>query len=93
MWQPGEQPTLHIAIIQDITERKAVETKVKTLSGLLPICDSCKKIRDDKGYWNRIEAYIRKHSEAEFSHGICPDCMDKIYRDQDWYIRCKKKKS
>lgn len=51
----------------------------KTLSGMLPICASCKKIRDDKGYWNQIEAYITEHSEAKFSHGICPECMKKLY--------------
>lgn len=54
-------------------------SKVKTLSGFLPICASCKKIRDDQGYWNQIEVYIRNHSEAEFSHGICPDCAKKLY--------------
>lgn len=54
-------------------------TKIKTLSGLLPICASCKKIRDDKGYWNRIETYISDHSEAEFSHSICPECTKKLY--------------
>jgi hypothetical protein len=53
--------------------------EVKTLSGFLPICASCKNIRDDKGYWNQIEAYISKHSEAEFSHGICPECLEKFY--------------
>ncbi len=53
--------------------------KVNLLGGLLPICASCKKIRDDKGYWNQIETYIRDHSEAEFSHGICPDCAKKLY--------------
>jgi hypothetical protein len=56
--------------------------KVKTLRGLIPICSSCKKIRDDKGYWNQIEVFIRDHSEAEFSHGICPDCMKKLYPDE-----------
>jgi PAS domain S-box-containing protein len=56
-------------------------TEVKQLSGLLPICASCKKIRDDKGYWNQIESYIRDRSEAEFSHGICPECMKKLYPD------------
>jgi hypothetical protein len=59
---------------------KALE-EVKTLSGFLPICASCKKIRDDKGYWNQIEAYISEHSEAEFSHGICPGCAEKLYPD------------
>jgi len=53
--------------------------EVKTLSGLLPICASCKKIRDDTGYWSSIETYIRQHSDAQFSHGICPDCMVKLY--------------
>lgn len=53
--------------------------KVNLLGGLLPICASCKKIRDDKGYWNQVETYIRDHSEAEFSHGICPDCAKKLY--------------
>lgn len=79
----------------DITERKRTEeerekliqelqnalSQVKALKGLLPICASCKKIRDDSGYWNQIESYIRDHSEAEFSHGICPDCMKKLYPD------------
>ena len=55
--------------------------KVKTLSGLLPICSSCKKIRDDKGYWKQIETYIQDHSEAEFSHGICQECAKKMYSD------------
>jgi hypothetical protein len=52
---------------------------VKTLAGLLPICSSCKKIRDDQGYWTQIESYIHKHSDAQFSHGICPDCAKKLY--------------
>jgi CHASE3 domain sensor protein len=55
--------------------------KVKTLSGLLPICASCKKIRDDRGYWNQIEVYIRDHSQADFSHSMCPECMKKWYPD------------
>ncbi len=54
-------------------------SQVKLLSGFLPICASCKKIRDDKGYWNQIETYIQKHSEAEFSHSICPDCSQRLY--------------
>jgi len=52
---------------------------IKTLSGLLPICFSCKQIRDDKGYWNQIDTYIRDHTEAEFTHGICPPCVQKLY--------------
>ena len=52
---------------------------VKTLSGLLPICASCKHIRDDKGYWHQVEAYIQQHSSAVFTHGLCPQCAQKIY--------------
>jgi len=55
--------------------------KVKTLSGFLPICASCKKIRDDKGYWNQIEAYLSAHSEVEFSHSLCPECARKLFPD------------
>jgi len=53
--------------------------KVKTLSGLLPICASCKKIRDDKGYWTQVEVYVREHTDAEFTHGICPECAARLY--------------
>jgi hypothetical protein len=53
--------------------------KIKTLSGLLPICSSCKKIRDDKGYWNQVEDYVAEHTEASFSHSICPECMERLY--------------
>jgi PAS domain S-box-containing protein len=80
-------------IARDITARKQAEEErekliiklqeaidnIKTLKGLLPICANCKKIRDDKGYWNQIEAFIRDHSEAEFSHSICPPCSEKLY--------------
>jgi PAS domain S-box-containing protein len=83
----------------NITERKRAEeerekmirelqnalAEIKTLSGLLPICAHCKNIRDDKGYWNKIEAYIHKHSDAEFTHGICPECAKKYYPDMDIY--------
>jgi PAS domain S-box-containing protein len=80
-------------IIRDIGERKTAEhererlirelqdalAKVKSLSGLLPICASCKKIRDEVGQWHVLEIYIRDHTEADFSHGICPDCQKKLY--------------
>ena len=68
-------------------------SNVKTLSGLVPICANCKKIRDDSGYWNQIETYVQKHSEAEFSHGMCPDCSEEFYGDQNWYKKVKKKQS
>ena len=65
-------------LVADLTEALA---EVKKLSGFLPICSSCKKIRDDQGYWRQVEEYIRDHSEAEFSHSICPECAKKLYPD------------
>ncbi len=93
------------AIVRDVTDRKHTEEErkklilelqealnnIKTLKGLLPICANCKKIRDDKGYWSQIEGYIESHSDALFSHGICPECEEKLYGDQDWYKKMKKK--
>jgi len=64
------------ALIDDLKKALA---EIRTLSGLLPICSSCKKIRDDMGYWRQIEEYISKHSEAEFTHGLCPSCAKKLY--------------
>jgi PAS domain-containing protein len=95
--QQVESQDVWCGVILDITERKGAEEErnqlvlnlqraladVKTLRGFLPICASCKKIRDDKGYWNQIESYIRDHSEAEFSHGICPGCAKELYPDLD----------
>ncbi|MCB2171093.1 MAG: hypothetical protein KQI78_25835 [Deltaproteobacteria bacterium] len=82
-------------ILRDITKRKQIEgdrenlivqlqkalAEVKTLKGILPICASCKKIRNDEGYWDQIESYISRRSEAEFSHGICPECAKKLCPD------------
>lgn len=62
-------------------ELTASFSKIKVLQGFLPICASCKKIRDDSGYWNQLESYIAQHSEAEFSHSICPDCANRLYPD------------
>lgn len=67
---------------RDLT--KALE-EVKVLSGLLPICSSCKKIRDDQGYWNLIDQYIEKHSDVQFTHGICEDCAEKLYGNEKWF--------
>ena len=90
LWK-DKQATLNF--LSDITERKQAEeererlilelqdalSKIRTLSGLLPICASCKKIRNDKGYWEQIEIYIKNHSDADFSHSICPECIKKLY--------------
>lgn len=62
-----------------ITELNEALDKVKTLSGFIPICAACKKIRNDKGYWEQVEDYIREHSEAEFTHSMCPECAEKFY--------------
>ena len=84
-----------VLVLHDLSERRALELErekliadlqaalgdIKTLRGLLPICASCKKIRDDEGSWNGLERYIMDHSDAQFSHDICPDCMRKLYPD------------
>jgi hypothetical protein len=62
-----------------IQELQAALARVKLLSGLLPICANCKKVRDDQGYWKQVESYIESHSEATFSHGICPECLHQLY--------------
>ena len=68
---------------REVMVKKMMEAlaEVKTLSGLLPMCSNCKSIRDDRGYWKRIEAYISEHSDAEFSHGLCPKCASELYPD------------
>jgi len=98
----NDTPVELLGIFRDITERKLQErekerliseikealSKVKALEGILPICASCKMIRDEKGKWNPVEFYIRARSTAEFSHGICPDCAKKLYPD---FFGCEKK--
>ncbi len=89
------RPIALVGVARDISARKQAErereelvrqlqdalARIKTLRGLLPICASCKKVRDDQGYWKQIESYIREHSEAEFSHSMCPECMERWYGD------------
>jgi len=93
VFEDSEGESRTCLIIRDISERKLAEherdrlirelqealARVKNLSGLLPICASCKKIRDEHGLWYSLEIYIRNHSEADFSHGICPDCRKRLY--------------
>lgn len=90
------RPLRMSGIHMDITDRKKIEKErdelveslqkalkeIKTLQGILPLCSFCKKIRNDKGYWEQVEVYIRRHSEADISHSICPDCMKKHYPKQ-----------
>ena len=93
VFQSPEGNSRTCIIIRDITGRRAAEAererliselqdalgRVKSLSGLLPMCASCRKIRDKQGAWHNLEAYIRNHTEADFSHGICPDCHRALY--------------
>ena len=72
-----------------IAELQAAVANVKTLSGLIPICASCKKIRDDQGYWTQLETYLAQHSHAEFSHSLCLDCMRKLYPDLSGEIEAR----
>lgn len=88
-----------IGVVFDVSEQKKAEgerirliqeletalAEIKTLSGMLPICSSCKKIRDDQGYWQQLETYIETHSQALFSHSICPVCSKALYGDQPWF--------
>ena len=67
------------ALAAKVEELRQALDQIKTLRGIVPICANCKKIRDDKGYWNQVEAYVCEHTEAEFSHDICPECMKKLY--------------
>lgn len=68
-------------LVEKMALEKALQ-QIKTLRGLLPICASCKSIRDDRGYWSRIETYLDEHSELKLSHGICPACMEKLYPEE-----------
>lgn len=91
-------------LVREIEQRKRAEeqrermildlqvalSEIKTLRGLFPICAHCKKIRDEKGYWNRIESYIEAHSEVKFSHGLCETCSDDLYGDETWYKEMKR---
>ena len=73
---------LQASLHQRVAELEEALASVKTLQGLLPICSYCKKIRTDGNYWQQVEAYISEHSEATFSHGICPDCYIKYIQPQ-----------
>lgn len=68
-------------LIQRNEELQDALSEIKQLRGIISICSACKKIRDNQGFWQHVEVYIRDHSEAEFSHGICPDCINKLYPD------------
>lgn len=67
------------ALKEKIRELEIAAEHIKTLKGIIPICSGCKKIRDDRGYWTQVEEYVRDHTEAEFSHGLCPECLNSLY--------------
>ena len=80
--------TYLLANARDITERKKMEEamrEVATLRGLIPICAKCKKIRDDKGFWQKVETYLERHSNARFTHGLCKECMNELYGKETWF--------
>lgn len=74
----------------ELLARVRTHVEVRILRGLLPICSRCKKIRDDQGFWEQVESYLEAHSQVTFSHGICPDCLDALYGDSDWYRKKRK---
>ena len=82
-YDANDRVTRSMGIIHDITE-------IKALRGILPICSKCHKIRDDEGYWQKVDHYITEHTEAVFSHGMCKQCSDELYGGQDWYEKAKK---
>jgi PAS domain S-box-containing protein len=91
----NNNPLFVVGIVEDITERKKegmlkdaliekllkANEEIKSLKGIVPICMHCKQIRDDKGFWNKVENYIERHTEAKFSHGVCPECQEEYYSD------------
>jgi PAS domain S-box-containing protein len=90
----------YLCIVDDITEQKQAQIEiermlqesqehVKTLSGLMPICAGCKKVRDDDGYWEQIEEYLTRHTDAVMSHGMCPECMERYYGKEGWFRKMK----
>ena len=83
----------HIQLNDTMRNLEEALKEVQTLSGLLPICSNCKKIRDDKGYWNQIESYISNNSTVKFTHSMCPECTEKFYGKEDWYVEMKNKKN
>lgn len=104
MRDPAGTPLAFVCVSRDITERKQAEkerekligelqkalAEIKTLHGFLPICYSCKKVRDDSGYWTQVEHYIEDHSEIEFSHGLCPECGKKVLEEINEYRKKRK---
>lgn len=77
--------TGHLALIAKNNQLEETLKEVRTLQGLIPICAQCKKIRDDKGFWQKVEVYLEQRSNARFTHGLCEDCMQKLYGKEKWF--------
>ena len=81
---------MRFQLAEKVVELEQALDQVRTLRGIVPICANCKNVRDDQGYWNRVETYLNQHTEAEFSHAVCPDCMKRLYpqfKDDDSGVR------
>lgn len=87
----GKNRELETRVQEKTKDLQEALDNIKTLKGLVPICAHCKKIRDDQGYWNRLESYIEEHSDAQFSHGICEECTETLYSKEPWYRHLKGK--
>ncbi len=85
MQEFAEIITGHLELIKKNVDLEQALKDVRTLQGLIPICAQCKKIRDDKGFWQKVEVYLEGHSQARFTHGLCEDCMQKLYGHEKWY--------
>ena len=81
----GEIITGHLSIIAKNVQLEDTLKEVRTLQGLIPICANCKKIRDDKGFWQKVEVYLEERSNARFTHGLCEDCIQKLYGKEKWF--------
>ncbi|MCP4756754.1 MAG: response regulator [Proteobacteria bacterium] len=82
-------PVELLARVRTHLEIKRSREEISSLRGIIPICAKCKRIRDDQGFWDQVEHYIEKHSDALFTHGVCPDCNEELYGDQEWYRKMK----
>lgn len=81
-----------LARVKTHVELSQARREIMELKGIIPICSNCKNVRNDEGYWQKVETYVESRSDASFSHGVCPDCMEKLYGDKEWYKKGKKKK-
>jgi len=87
-----ETSILHGEIKAKNRELEKAVAEIRRLKGIIPICSGCKKIRDDTGYWQQVEEYVETHSQARFSHSMCPDCMESYYGNEKWFRKIDKRR-